>query len=531
VTGRRLARGAVLAVALLLLCRGITTPFNGWHELNSAMYSLFARNHIQYGLRYTKLYCTWGETLAPPPVPERYLNHPPLVCLWTAVPLALFGDHEWAGRLVPIAATLGSTALLMTILTRVGSPLFGTLAGFFFAILPLTAYFGRMIDHVAPAQFFTLLMVEGYRRWTDDRAGPRPRRTGAALYVLGASLGIGTAWAVVIGAGLVGAWHAVRVFRGRGEARLLPWLALVPALALAAVVLHIAAGVGGDLGMLRALFLSRSLGGEGGRQPWSAWLAVQAAYFVRDFTLPGAVAAAAAVVLLGAGLRRGRSGGTPPPYALTGDRAAVMTVFGLHGLLYVVAFKNASWFHDYWQFFFGPFVAASLATVALLVRSRLAALAPRHGRVALPVLLAAPIPWTVRSLDFYARHELVDPGEVEALKKLRALVPRRAPVWTSHRWRAAHETLGGHARQWPNPVIAYYADRPLLYSRDVREVLENAPGCAAYLLTRNRGTGPIEKALSRRFDEVAVGDRRAIFLLHRRRRGRAPVAGPGGEGS
>ncbi|HSB61893.1 MAG TPA: glycosyltransferase family 39 protein, partial [Vicinamibacteria bacterium] len=164
--GFRLARAAVLALSALLLCRGITEPFNGWHEFNSAMYSVFARNHIEYGLGYTALYCTWGETAAAPDPPQRYLNHPPLIALWTAVPLYLLGDHEWSARLVPIAATLGSTWLLMTILSRLGGPLLGALAGFFFATLPLTVYFGRMIDHVAPVQLFSRLMVHGYLGWS-----------------------------------------------------------------------------------------------------------------------------------------------------------------------------------------------------------------------------------------------------------------------------------------------------------------------------------------------------------------------------
>ena len=65
---------------------------------NSALYSDFARNHLQYGLGYTRLYCTWGATASPPAAPDRYLNHPPLICLWTALPLAAFGDHECAAR-------------------------------------------------------------------------------------------------------------------------------------------------------------------------------------------------------------------------------------------------------------------------------------------------------------------------------------------------------------------------------------------------------------------------------------------------
>jgi len=64
-------------------------------------------------------------------------------------------------------------------------------------------------------------------------------------------------------------------------------------------------------------------------------------------------------------------------------------------------------------------------------------------------------------------------------------------------------------------VVAYYADRPLLYSRDVREVEENRPACAAYLLTR-RDTPwarEVEAALSRSYPAVPVGADHVIFLL------------------
>jgi hypothetical protein len=99
----------------------------------------------------------------------------------------------------------------MVIVEGLGGPLLGVLAGLFFAALPLTMYFGRMIDHVAPVQFFSLLMLHGYLQWS-------------GLYPRGR--------------------------RGSAEARLLPWLAGAPAVALAAVVLHILAGCAWDLGML-----------------------------------------------------------------------------------------------------------------------------------------------------------------------------------------------------------------------------------------------------------------------------------------
>jgi Dolichyl-phosphate-mannose-protein mannosyltransferase len=511
------ARAAVVVVAALLLSRGISAPFVGWHELNSAMYSQFARNHIQYGLGYTRLYCTWGETAAPPAVPDRYLNHPPLICLWTAVPLVVFGDHEWAARLVPIAATLGSVVLLMRIVGGLGGPLLGVLAGFFFATVPLTAYFGRMIDHVAPVQFFTLLMLHGYLQWTGLPPGAGRSRLGAVWYVTGAVLGIGTGWAAVLAAFLLCAWHVLRVARGSGEARRLPWLAGAPAAALAAVVLHMLAGSGWDLTMLPALLAGRSLGGVGGAQTWSEWLSVQWVHFTRNFTLPGAIAALACAGVLLARLVRPNWGEAARRFPLRGGFAATIGLTGLHGILYVALFKNAAWFHDYWQFFLGPFVAVSLASLTAMAFAAVRPRAPRLAPVVVAVLLLLPVPWTAASFAFYAAQRQPFAEHVEALRRLRDLVPPRAPVWVSRQWSTASETIGGFVSRRTNAVVAYYADRPLLYSRDAREVEENRPGCAAYLLLR-RDTPwarELEAALSRSHATVPVGPDHVIFLLGR----------------
>lgn len=512
------ARPAVLAVGALLLSRDVAAPFNAWHELNDAMHTQFARNHIQYGLGYTALYSTWGDTIAPPPTPQRYLSHPPLVPLWTAVPLLVFGDHEWSARLFPIAATLGSTALLMTILGRLGKPLLGTLAGFHFATLPLTVYFGRMIDHEAPVQLFSLLMVHGYLEWTGAYGeSSRPRR-GALAYTAGAILGIGTGWAALVMAGLLWAWHAGRVLRREGDVRRLVWLAVIPALALGAVVLHIAAGCGWDFGMFGALLGKRSLSGEGGQQPWSAWLGQQGLYFVRNFTWPGALATVLfAPLLLRALVPGGGRRGAEPRHPLTGTVAVVAALSGLQGLAWVVGLKNQSWFHDYWQFLLAPCVALSMAGLVVAVRDGLKHRAPRLVGPALTLLLVAPMPFAAASLDFYAGHRLVDPEYLRALVELGRQVPRRAPVWTSHRTRESSETFGAYTYRWPHPVVAYYANRPLFFSRDASEVEANAPGCVAYILKRadQPWAREIELALSRSFEAVPVGDQHVIFRLDR----------------
>ncbi len=72
-------------------------------------------------------------------------------------------------------------------------------------------------------------------------------------------------------------------------------------------------------------------------------------------------------------------------------------------------------------------------------------------------------------------------------------------------------------------MVAYYADRPLLFSRDPAEVLANAPHCAAYLLRRSDQpwASAIDAVLSRSFRSVVVGDHHVVFLLGQ------PLAHPG----
>jgi hypothetical protein len=508
----RIARLAVLAVLILLLCRSIDAPFNTWHSLNDAVHVQFARNHIQYGLRSTALYSTWGSTLAPSAIPDRYLSHPPLVAFWTAVPLWLFGDHEWSARLFPISASLGSAALLMTILGRLGRPGLGVLAGFFFATLPLTAYFGRMIDHEAPAQFFALLMIHGYLEWTGlYGTSSRPRR-GALAYSTGAVLGVGTAWAVLPAAGLLWAWHASRVARRAADPRLLVWLTAIPGLALFGVVLHIVAACGWDFSALELLFEKRSLGGDGGLEPWSAWLAMQWVYLNRSFTPPGALAAVLGAPLLVAAACNARVRALSP---FAGTLAAPAALSGAHGVLWVLAFKNQSWFHDYWQFFLGPYVALAMAGMAVTIHQALASRAPRVACVAVAVLLATPMPFTAASLDFYAAHRLVDPDYLTTLVMLRDLTPKRAPVCTSHHLHESTESFGPYTYRWSHPVIAYYANRPLFFTRSVSEIEANEHECVAYVLQRSEQpwSGEIEAALSRSFEAIPASGSNVIFLL------------------
>lgn len=508
-------RYLVLVVGLLLLCRNVDAPY----QWNGAIYNHFARNHLEYGFGYTRFYCTWGETNEPPPEPQRYLNHPPLIAVWAAIPMAILGEEEWVGRSVPIAAALGSAFLLMVMLTRLHSARLATLAGLFYVSLPITAFYGRMPDQTAPTQFFSLLMLHGYLLRTGVYSTGRRSSAGVICYGLAAILGVGTGWGVLIMAGLVWAWHAIRVVRGAGQKSLLFWLAAIPGMALLAVVLHILWARDWDGSMFGPLLWTRTFGASGtDAKPWIEWLGLQRRFISDNFTWFGM--AAVLLFLLGYLARRvtavGYSGlGRPTPGA--SGRLPVYALLGLDGLLYVGLFKNQSWTHDYWQFLLAPFVALAMASFVVGVYAVIAAWSPRWAVFVALVIALIPIPSLARSLDRYHHRQQMPARYIEAFEKLAGLTPGRSPVMTSHAWPHYSESLGSYTNRWMIPQVAFYANRPLIHTLSVDEVIRNEPTCSAYLL--DFADDPQVYALARflmeNYETVPVGQHHLIAFLER----------------
>ncbi|MBN1514737.1 MAG: glycosyltransferase family 39 protein [Phycisphaerae bacterium] len=514
----RLIAVLILAIGLALLSWNLTAPFTGLHEWNSAMYATFARNHVEYGLDYTKLFCTWGDTATPPEPPERYLNHPPLIALWAAVPAWILGDEEWVFRSVPIAATLGSAWLLMGMMARLGSRRRALLTGLFYVTWPAVAFFGRMLDHVALAQFFSLLMLDGYFRWAGDYAGEQRRGRGVIRFALGAALGVATGWAALLMAGAIWIRHAWRSLRGHGRRSMLAGLTLVPFAALVAVITHILWGSGVDLTHLASLFWRRSMNGQSpGAVPWTAWLLRQWGFLLDNFTVFGvaAMGIVSAVAVVRA-VRRVRERRQTPSVPC----AAPMLLLAVQGAGYVVAFRNHAWIHDYWQFLLAPFAAIAAATLVDVIAASAARMKPAYGRTALGVLVLLPMPLAVRGLLSYHRKPPFLSPIVDTLDRLGDLVPARVPVMTSWNLPVFSETFGTYTNRWPVPQVAFYAHRPLILTRDLDAILSNPSGCPAYLLqlANDEEHRRLATELGRRFEYVNVFDANWIVLLHRPRR-------------
>jgi len=509
-------RTAILAIALLLLTRNVTGLFTGWHEDNSALYSIFARNHIQYGLGYTKLFNTWGDTLTPPTEPHRYLHHPPLVAVWPVIPMLFFGDHEWAARLAPIATTLGSVWLLMVIVSRLQSPLLGLLSGFFYATLPITAYFGRVIDPESPVQFFSLLILHGYLQWAGLYGNSYRRAPGAICYTLGAFLGIATGWATFIMTGLIWLWHLLRSLRDSSVRRLLVYLTLIPGVSLTAVVVHLLWGYGWSTAWLLPLLSTRSLSPED-PIPWTKWLYMNLAHLNTNISMFGAGAAVIYLAIVPLILRYASLNSPLRQILRSKTSVAPILLTGLHGLIWVVLFKRQSAFCDYWQYFTSPFFAVAMASVVLTIFTLLSRLVSKIAIWAVILLVMLPMPFFANYLDVLHQRRLPQSmcDILTIFEELGQLVPARVPAMISEEY-PQPESENRYTGLMANSFLAYYINRPLIYSTDINEIQANQRGCAAYvmLLTNDPNLLELARELNARYKLAWAHQNFLIFLLN-----------------
>ena len=516
-----LSRLIVILIGLMLLSRDINTWFTGWREDTSALYGAFAHNHARYGFGYTKLFHTYGTTINPPAKPERYLNNPPLLSVWVALPMLVFGDYEWVIRLVSIAATLGSVWILMVIISRLHSPALGLLTGFFYVMLPVTAYFGRVVEYPSATQFFSLLMLHGYLQWTGLYGNGYSRKAGAVYYVLGVVLGTGTGWAAAIMAALIWGWHIFRAFYNRPLGRYLPWLTVIPVLSLAAVMVHILWGCGWKAGWLGSLLSSRAFGPEKAIS-WAEWFSYNWGYLRLNISLFGIAATVIYLVIVPAILLYTVS--DSPLRQVVRNGTAVIPIFltGLQGLIWTVVFKHESCVHDYWQYFSSPFFAAAMAAIVFAAFTFFSIWTPRSAAIVAVLLVLLPAVSFVRLLEISyqigkagSAYNIYIHNLVSMLKGLNRYVPPNAAVMVSENYETSQH-IGDLTGYKMVAQAAYYANRPLIYSTDVNEIDANRRQCAAYVLklTKEPNTLLLAQELAGKYKLAGRERNYLIFLLN-----------------
>ncbi len=143
---------------------GIKAPFiwghygyhAGFHGCNART---LLRHHIWTPAQYA------GRSL--PPAKVYYLHHPILMHPYLALGFALFGQHEWVIRSVPVTFTFLALFALAWVVRRLYGPGPALAAAAVFVLLPQNLIFSHLIDHETPGLFYSILATGTFVLWME----------------------------------------------------------------------------------------------------------------------------------------------------------------------------------------------------------------------------------------------------------------------------------------------------------------------------------------------------------------------------
>jgi hypothetical protein len=412
--------GGVLALQLWI-CRGrFGLPFLDTrlhYDYDSADFSFRARCgnrdgtlRSQFGVT-ADTYSRWGEKTGDP---TYYTDHPFLLKALFQQFTRVAGAGEWASRAFSFVVSFGIAAGLYTLLLQTTGSLFGSLAGAAILVsLPLFAVYQTSLKFEADGM---LAGVWLFVAMTAFLKTGRPR----SLKVYGALVAIGVLahwtaalFAAALAAGLLIVWLRTRDPRFRDALLATAAGGLGGGAALAGLMSYIQGGWRAAWGHLARSFAVRSEA-----IPWGTWFARQRAYLEANFTgWLGWVVLGVLVFRAGRWLWSRSRGARPrssflflPPGVFIGSSFATAFVW-------LLAFRQGSFIHKYWQFWLCLPAAALLASfLASLNATRLGLGAGSAGCVALVVVLL------LASRASYAgvrRDQLGTPEDIAFLTSLR----------------------------------------------------------------------------------------------------------------
>jgi hypothetical protein len=310
-------------------------------------------------------------------------------------------------RAVVILFHLGSLLCMAHILKLLypgRTALVGTLV---FAIVPMSAYFGRMVNYEAPCLFGILLQLVGFVNYSLTA-----RRRSLAWLCAGIILAALVDWPAFFFAaaiGLAGAWSA---YRGDVRGKWVFWVAAITSASMLVFVLgHLWWAARGSLEALTT-HAQTSTPGATPLTGLGVFLTGQFHHFRRYLSHTALGAGLFVVILaLAARTRLSRS-------LLGGDqgslRGRVLWITGTAASAYVLAAPSWASEHPYWKFFFLPFVAVSVALLFEALNGF-----NRTVRNTVGILLMAEIVWTSATM-IHLRHTRKGAYAVEATARMRS---------------------------------------------------------------------------------------------------------------
>ncbi|MEO6845679.1 MAG: PIG-L family deacetylase [Chthoniobacterales bacterium] len=127
--------------------RHIDHPWVNFVDFNGAVWSQSAHNILRAGMFQTEG-ASSGFYFGPLPIPAAgyYLHHPPLLHLLVTWLFSIFGEHEWAARLLPIGCSLITGIFLWLLVRNCAGERTAAFSVAIFTVLPMELHYGKMVN-------------------------------------------------------------------------------------------------------------------------------------------------------------------------------------------------------------------------------------------------------------------------------------------------------------------------------------------------------------------------------------------------
>lgn len=501
----RIAQLALLVIYAAILCRGIANPWTGLHDWNGAFYSQLARNLLRYpfDMHHGMPVVAVGDALPGDGEWSFYPTHPPGLVWCIAASFRIFGDCEWAARLVPILASLATLALICRAARERFGDAMALAAGGIYVLQPMAGYFGRMPDQEAPCLFLMLAAVLAADRHLYQTNRPLPRLRPGFIWSICILAAIWMDWVAVILAALV-SLRAV-IARVRGQIATGHCLRIVAAPVIATILLVVyllRVGFAGRAADLLAVFTARAGVTVGTAGPdlhaLTPWINT-----VDNLTLP---VMALAIVGLVISSRRSLKAPSAPPN--TSPKIDGLSLLGITGLIWVAVFWRQYLVHQYWLYYLGPSIANLAAAGILTIYHRLAAISAGTAKVVSALIAIGMVAASHFTMNDLHKRVHCPPADITAWQSARKVILTN---WGTDRAKLnppppvilarnpIHiETRGNYSfRNIVPPQFAYYFDLPFVVESDLDHVAQLLPHAAAFLVPTHYAATHAEEIASK----------------------------------
>jgi uncharacterized membrane protein len=212
----------VLSVHLLLVSINIKQPWVG-DDFDGALLSI-AHNYVEYGFIETRLGQVMNYEYEPVdrdhPM-HYYQHHPPLWTWLLGVTFKIAGEGEAQARLLPIVFSVVGLILLYRLMEAAYGGRVAFLAGFIYAVLPVTAFYGHHPTHEPLTTALMLAIAVLYMRWLQQ-----PRQRNLFLLSLVYTLTMLSGWPAYLLAGLLPV-HYLLINHKVGKTWIFPLISVV----------------------------------------------------------------------------------------------------------------------------------------------------------------------------------------------------------------------------------------------------------------------------------------------------------------